>query len=328
MSDLSHHVEAAFRRCDAADGGALLAVSGGADSVALLRAAVEIAPALDLRLHVGHLDHGLRGEASAADARWIGDLAARLGVPATIEREDVAARANEAKSGIEETARRLRYVFLEQAARAAGCAFVATAHTADDQAETVLHHVLRGTGLAGLRGMRPARPLGEGLTLVRPTLAVSRRDVEQYLRDLGQDWREDETNVDPRFTRNRLRQELLPLLERDYNPQVRDALLKLGRQAEDAQAIVEAAAAELLRGALLDRTAEAARLDCRVLSGGPRHLVRECFALLWREAGWPRQGMRFEDWDRLAEVAESGGTLSLPGGIEARRRGDLIVLRK
>lgn len=328
MAELNRKLEAGFRACGVPHGaGVLLAVSGGADSVALLRASADVAPAIGLRLHVGHLDHALRDD-SASDAEFVAELAAKLHIPATIERRDIAAQARESRAGIEETARHARYAFLERAALAAGCGFVATAHTADDQAETILHHVLRGTGLSGLAGMKPVRPLGQQLRLIRPLLAVSRCEIVDYLRALNQEWRSDDTNCDRTLTRNRLRDELLPLLERDYNPRVRDALLKLGRQAADVQAFVEAEAARLLGAALLDCSAEAARIDVRSLRERDRHVVRECFSLLWRQAGWPRQKMRFEDWDRLADLVESEGSLALPGGIDAARRGDLLAIRR
>src|SRR5690606_28063313 len=129
-------------------------------------------------------------------------------------------------------------------------------------------------------GMKPARPLDRNLTLIRPLLSISRLEIVRYLTELGQQWHDDPTNADPDFTRNRIRHELLPLLDRDYNPRVRNALAKLARQADEAQEIIEAAASDLLRQAVLDRTSGSARIDVRPLENLPRHLVRECFARL------------------------------------------------
>src|SRR5205823_11908216 len=133
---------------------------------------------------------------------------------------DVAAVAQGSGRGIEETARDERYRFLEVTAVAIGCRAIATAHTADDQAETILHHVLRGTGLAGLRGIPRARELASGITLIRPLLDLERSVVLDYLAKIGQDFRDDASNRDEAYTRNRIRHQLLPLLAREYNPHI------------------------------------------------------------------------------------------------------------
>jgi tRNA(Ile)-lysidine synthase len=222
----------------------------------------------------------------------------------------------------------LRYAFLLRAAREHRCEFVAVAHTADDQAETILHHIVRGTGLAGLRGMPVSRTLGEGLTLIRPLLRVTRVEVEEYLRGLGQTFRDDPSNVDPRFTRNRIRHELLPLLRSEFNPQIDEVLRTLGTQADQAQAIVERAAAALLDKALADTGPDLARLDCRELAGEPRHLIREVLRLLWRRQGWPDGAMTFEHWDSAASLATAaaGEAVTLPAGLRCLRRGNLLVV--
>jgi tRNA(Ile)-lysidine synthase len=308
--------------------GVLVAVSGGADSMALFRGLHALRAEFNLTLAAAHLDHGLRGADSAADAEWLAQQCRLRDVPIAVEREDVAARAAEARGGIEETARRVRYAFLLRAAREHHCEFVAVAHTADDQAETILHHIVRGTGLAGLRGMPVSRTLGEGVRLIRPLLRVTRADVEHYLRGIGQPFRDDLTNVDPRFTRNRMRHELLPLLRNEFNPQIGEVLRTLGTQAEEAQAVVERAAAALLDKALADASPELARLDCRALEGEPRHLVREVLRLFWRRQGWPDGGMTFEHWDAAASLATGAAreALTLPGGIRCFLRGHLLVV--
>jgi tRNA(Ile)-lysidine synthase len=316
------------RSCGLDGKNVLIAVSGGADSVALLRGLCELQAELRLRLHAAHLNHQLRGDAADADARWIADLCGRLDVPATIGTADVQALADESGNGVEEAARRARYAFLEETAAAIGCTHLAVAHTADDQAETILHHILRGTGLAGLRGMPAARPLKSGLLLVRPLLAVDRPAVLRFLADLWQDYRHDPSNADPAFTRNRIRERLLPLLEAEFNPQIREALRKLGRQAAGWQEQVECEARILLQKGLTDATRDLCRIDCEFLQDQPRHVVRECFALLWRRQDWPRREMGFAEWERLAELAANGGTATLPGAVRATRRGNLLVLER
>jgi tRNA(Ile)-lysidine synthase len=192
---------------------ALVAVSGGADSVALLRAAMSVRRPGTGRLIVAHCNHGLRGKESDDDERFVRDLSARLGLECEVGRAALDGQTTASVS--EQTARAARYAFLCEAAARQGARYVATAHTADDQAETVLHRVIRGTGLAGLAGIQKHRELLHGVSLVRPLLQVRRSVLLEYLRDLGQDHRQDSSNHSPKFTRNRLRHDLIPRLQRD-----------------------------------------------------------------------------------------------------------------
>jgi tRNA(Ile)-lysidine synthase len=223
----------------------LLAVSGGPDSVAMVVALAELGSELRLRLGVGHLDHAIR-ESSAADAAWVGEFASRLGLPCHSERVDVPARAESGRLGLEEAARQERYAFLERAALAHGATAVATAHTADDQAETILFRIVRGTGLPGMAGMprtRPISPRAERLRLVRPLLDCTRSEVLAFLAGRGLDYLTDESNQDvDAQSRARIRHRLLPLLERDHNPEVRSALLRLAERAIEVNEMVGSAA--------------------------------------------------------------------------------------
>ncbi len=304
----------------------LIAVSGGADSTALLRGALDLAPEFRLTICAAHLNHGLRGAASAADAAWVAQTCTALGVRLVAGTIDLSGPAQEPTAGIEETARAARYRFLEQAARADQCAAIATAHTADDQAETILHHILRGTGLAGLGGIPRERALGSGVVVIRPLLETTRFNVLGYLNDLGQPFRDDASNGDESFTRNRIRHTLLPQLAAEYNGQVADALRRLGRQAADAQAALEALAREALARALVRQSPDECVFDRAALSEPPRHLLRELFARLWQLQSWPRQGMGFDQWNQVAEIALRGGAADLPGRIEARASGARLVI--
>ena len=184
--------------------------------------------------------------------------------------------------GLEAAAHLARYRFLRETAERLGARYVVTAHTADDQVETVLHHVLRGTGLAGLAGMQKERALGPAVSLVRPLLVATRREVLDYLATIGQSYREDATNVDRQYTRNAIRHDLLPRLERDFGPSVRDSLLRLASVAGDAQRFIEKAAEQLLDRCLVNCSASGVRLTCDPLMSADRHLVREMFVALWR----------------------------------------------
>ena len=218
-------------------------VSGGADSVALLRALKERNGPLGLVLHAAHLHHGLRGEEADADLAFVSALAAELGLPFHEARVDTAAEAEAKSETIEEAARRLRYGWFRQLMASGEVEAVATAHTLDDQAETVLAKFLRGAWTEGLSGIHPAVEFPEG-RILRPLLAATRAEVEAYLSALGQDWREDSSNRHLTFTRNRIRHELLPLLE-GWNPRLREHLTQMAALARDEEAWWQAELARL-----------------------------------------------------------------------------------
>lgn len=308
----------------------VLAVSGGADSTALLYGLHALRHEFAVEIHAAHLNHQLRDEADD-DADWIARLCGRLSVPVCIEARGVAERASGSGRSLEEAARHERYSFLAHVAVRCGARRIAVAHTADDQSETILHHLLRGTGLKGLAGMPLSRELADGVRLVRPLLQASRRDVLDYLNSLGAAYRDDVSNADPRFTRNRLRHELLPLLRTTYNPQIDAILQRLGEQAAAAQELVETFAADALETSLLESQRESCRLDRTRLRELPRHLLRACFHRLWVRMAWPRQRMGFREWDRLADLAvntAADARITLPGPVRAETRGALLHLQR
>ena len=192
MSEFLHRLAESVERLGVGGGGCVVAVSGGADSVGLLVGLVRVLGAE--RLHVAHLEHGLRGAAGREDAAWVQGLCERLGVKATVGAADVGAAAAESGESVETQGREVRYGFLLRVAQDQGCEAVAVGHTADDQAETIVHRIVRGTGLRGLAGMPAVRRLGEGVRLVRPMLGVRRAQVEAFLRAEGVAWREDASN--------------------------------------------------------------------------------------------------------------------------------------
>src|SRR5262249_4700454 len=208
----------------------------------------------------------------------------RWGVPGLevrCERADVAALAQAEGANVEGHARRLRYDWLARVAREAGAAWGATGHTADDQAETVLHRLLRGAGLKGLRGIAARPPLAPGVGLVRPLLRVTRDEVLTYLAAEGQEYRLDSTNADVERMRNRIRHELLPVLTRDYNPAAVSILGRLAEQAEEIYQSLEAQARALLAEAELPRVGPLLVFDRWRLAEAPPHLAREALRLTW-----------------------------------------------
>jgi tRNA(Ile)-lysidine synthase len=227
-----------------------VAVSGGADSVALLRLLLEARDELGIILTVVHFNHGIRGAESDADEAFVRDLARKFGLEFVVDSADTPAYAKEQKLSLETAARRLRYdLFARLTQSKASLDTIATAHTMDDQAETVLMRLLRGAGTRGLAGIYPEQ---KDLRLVRPLLGLRRTEIEAYLRAVGQDWREDASNRDVHHTRNRIRHELLPLLARDYNPGIVESLARTADVARAEEEYWQAETARLLPIVLLE----------------------------------------------------------------------------
>ena len=211
--------------------GILVACSGGPDSLALLEILWRLRVRYQLRIAAAHFEHGIRGEASASDARFVQEFCAQQGIPAYIGAADVPAAARRSGESLEQAARTLRYAFLEETRRVHGLDLLAVAHHADDQAETVLMRILRGTGTAGLAAMRPRS--GADGHIIRPFLGVTKREIQSWCEQEKLQPRLDATNELPDCTRNRLRLQLLPQLEREYNPELARGLCQLAEVAAD-----------------------------------------------------------------------------------------------
>ena len=325
----------------------VVAVSGGRDSVALLHVLAAMAEDWKLSLRVAHLDHGLREE-SRQDAEFVRQLSARHGLPVTVERRDVQAICAREGWSLEDGARRLRYRFLAETAGRHSASRVALAHTADDQAETVLMRLVRGTGVTGLGGMPIRRrldgaaeePRAEPGTvwLVRPLLELWRKDVTAYLDDLGLPFREDATNADLRFARNRIRHELLPLLERGYNPNIKVALTQLAEQSRWDAAYLEAAATRQWKRLTKVEPPEPARctpapparvaIAITAFRRQPNALQRQLLRRAIRRVRGDVNQFEFRHWleaERLFAERPVGTLLDLPGGVQLRREPERVI---
>ena len=226
-----------------------VAVSGGADSVALLRRLMEAAAEIGLVLSVAHVHHGIRGAEADADAAFVSSLAAVHGLMFYRHDVDTPAAARENRETLEEAARNLRYAWFRELMEQGAADAVATAHTLDDQAETVLHKLLRGAWTEGLGGISPVIQGTRG-AILRPFLGTRRAEIEAWLREIEQAWREDATNADTAHTRNRIRHELLPVLA-EYNPQIHSQLANMATLARDEEAYWQTELARILPGLLL-----------------------------------------------------------------------------
>jgi tRNA(Ile)-lysidine synthase len=316
------------RWCDHGLGKAwMVAVSGGGDSVGLLRILHHLAGPLGLQLSVAHLDHGARGEAARADAAFAAALAGSLDLPFVLGTWRPTRSAH-----FESDARRARYDWLTDTARARGASVIAVGHTRDDQAETILHRIVRGTGPRGLAGMPRTRILASKprITLVRPLLGVSHRDLRDYLAELKQPFREDESNANLARTRARIRHDLLPKLAEDYNPNVVRALVRLGSLASSLERALGADLRALERSVVLTRAPDCVVLKHGVMRSIPAFQRTELLRRVWRNAGWPEASMSASRWRRLAALVDNNDIprLEIGARVEVFTEQFFLVLRR
>ena len=311
-----------------------IGLSGGADSVALTRTLTARAGELGLVLHIAHLHHGLRGKEADLDQQFCADLARSLGLPFHTHRIDTAAEAaasrdsGKSAESIEEAGRRLRYAWFCRLMAEAHLDAVATAHTLDDQAETVLGKFLRGAWTEGLSGIHPVVNYPEG-RILRPLLAASRPQIEAYLHGLGQTWREDASNQDPAYTRSRLRHQLLPELEH-WNPQIREHLAHMAELARDEEswwrAELDRVAPQLILagrpvrgGGRASTTGDAVALDVVRFRAQPPAMQRRLLRHAAQQLGVSLSFGATESLRQLATEGRAGQQLSLPGPVSAER---------
>jgi tRNA(Ile)-lysidine synthase len=321
-----------------------VAVSGGADSVALLLLLLELREKLGIVLSVVHFNHKLRGKASDADEKFVAKLAAKYGLEFQAASVYVAKKAKKERANLEDTARRARYDYFQSLVESGELTRIAVAHTADDQAETVLAHLLRGTGLAGLGGIHPV--VG---SVFRPLLNLRREELRTYLHARKQKWREDATNLDTKRMRARIRKKLLPLLEKQFQPAIVEHLTTLSDLAREDEAYLTGAA-ELRVLALAKESEGGVRISAIDLAGkqgksqepgeseeeGLRipissHSVRKRMVRQIVESIKPREGQlgarHVEAVLELAHRGQSGSSLALPGGVEVRKERSELVFR-
>ena len=313
-----------------ADGdGVVVGVSGGLDSAVLLDVLAGLGDERHWRLTVAHLNHRLRPTADE-DARFVANLAGHYGLRCHGQHRDVTDLAAQTGQSIETAGRMARYDMFTEVAQTVGAACVAVAHHADDNIETVLHRLLRGTHLRGLAGMPIRRPLGEtNIYLVRPLLSCRREDISDYAQRRNLIWREDETNTDTTYRRNFIRHELLPLLRDRMNPRVDDALIRLAGSADQAEQHLDTLGRQaLLAARLADGGDEVIELDVSALA--PHGLVVITYAMraALEAMGASMQAVTADHLTQLATLAtdQTPPAVALPGGLVARRQGRRMTL--
>jgi tRNA(Ile)-lysidine synthase len=296
----------------------LVAVSGGPDSVCLLHILVRLMDELGTRLHVAHLNHQLRGAEAEADAHYVSNLARHLGIPATVEQRDVKGYQKRKRISLEEAAREVRYTFLAQVAKAIGASQVAVGHTRDDHIETILMHLVRGTGTRGLRGLQPRaewQSSGSSLTIIRPLLQVSREETASYCQDNKLMPRIDASNLSLSPLRNRIRHQLLPLLK-SYNPEVTEALLRTAEIASDDLAFIDKESSQLW-AKIARRRENTIILDKKGLLELPSALKRYLLRMSLEKLLGNVMDIEMRHIEEImsALTKPAGKRLSLPGGL-------------
>ena len=316
------------------DGGVIVcAISGGADSMALLHGLVRVREMRkrDWTLHVAHLDHGIPRD-SAEMMQFVAEAAEAAGVPCHRDQVDVPALSKATNESIEEAGRKARYAFLERICVDVDADALAVAHHADDQAETILHRIFRGTGLGGLAGIPATRALRSGVRarLIRPLLEFRRSDCVGYLDHRGLQYMHDDTNADVlAATRNRIRHEVLPAIEREINPQAVTAIVRLGDIARRTAALVDVLTDEAFERCCVERSAHELSFDVEALSE-ERDVIR--MALIGAAVERVGGGRSEVGYERLVSAANAidGGRrdmiVEFPGGVSVVRRGRFVIV--
>ncbi len=303
----------------------LAAVSGGPDSVGLVALLLKLREEMPLEVRLAHFNHRLRGPEADEDERFVRGLAERWVLPLRVGSADVRGRAAAKKLNLEEAGRELRYAFLRRAAAAAGATKIATGHTMTDQAETVLMRLMRGTGISGLGGIAPLAA-GEPCPIVRPLLAIAGPDLRAWLAAASLPFRIDASNVDRRFLRNRIRAELLPELERRYEPRIVAHLARLAEIAREEDELLGGFVGELADEFIIRRGREIS-LDMRTLSLLLPALARRVGREFLRQVLGDLRDVSFEDVASLCALGD-GKELVLRKGIVLRREAGRIGLEK
>jgi len=308
----------------------VLAISGGADSVGLLQILNKLRTAgkIDVKLHLAHVNHHLRAEESDGDANFVASLAEGLALPLTIEDVDVMAMARREKLSIETAARMLRLNALKAVAKTQNASAILTAHHKDDNAETIIHRLLRGTGYTGLAGIRPKIEFQDGSVFVRPLLNISRKQIEDYLAKTNTNWRTDATNADCRFTRNHIRHKLVPLIEKGCQSPLSESLSILARHCCGLDEKLRTLTGSAWENCSRELEAESLVLQREAFLAEAKPVQIELIKKTLSQLNCGLRKFTFEHYNAILTFAKSAKpdkTLKLPNGLMMRVDSDEII---
>ncbi len=313
----------------------IVGVSGGPDSVALLRTlhSINSTKELHLRLLVAHLDHQLRGKSSEEDAQFVQNLSKSLSLPFILKSVNIQKIADQTKSSVEETARRERYKFFMESSQKYNAPLIAVGHTADDNVETILHRIIRGTGILGLGGIPIKRPFtkGSAVQLVRPLLFAWRKEIIEYLEKERLNYRTDTSNYETIYLRNKIRLELIPFLESQYNPNVKNILMQLCQILNTNNEYVSAEAKKIVHDITIEVTGDSYSINTHLLAKQPEILQYFVFQEILTTMQIPLKEITFDHFIKMIhEIPKTGKGrhLQLPGGFHVWHEHGTLYLKK
>ncbi|MFH1552568.1 MAG: tRNA lysidine(34) synthetase TilS [Candidatus Omnitrophota bacterium] len=306
----------------------LAAVSGGADSVCLLKALLDMRKGLGIEVIAANMDHGIRGKESEADSDFVKSLSEKFKLKYVHKKVNLASGRGKGGS-FEEQAREKRYAFFRKAAMENKCNVIATGHTMDDQAETILMRVIYGSSLAGITGIPPFRTEG-ALRIVRPLIRVERRDILDFLDKDGLEYTEDSTNLDVKYLRNKVRHEVLPFLEK-YNPRLRRSLVNLSDTLREDLLFISTEKEKIIKKHAPGGGSAVCGIKIKDIILQPKTLRKEIFKVLFKRAGGNVKKLTYRHWmdmDYFLRAAEKNKSLDFPGNIRVTKRRDEVVFAR
>ncbi|NOX59125.1 MAG: tRNA lysidine(34) synthetase TilS [Planctomycetes bacterium] len=315
--------------------GIVVGVSGGVDSTVLLHALQRVGQIIgeSYHLHVAHFDHQLRGEESTGDAEFVSALADSLGLPFTIERSDGCTVDARNRGSQEDVARRERFAFFERVCKRIDATHLALAHHADDQVETILHRFLRGTGIRGLAGMAVRRLLHESsdVMVFKPMLHLTRAEIVEFASAENIAYREDSSNQSTDHTRNRIRRDLIPYLEKEFNPRIRQAILRLGEQSEWTNHFIREVTSEALNDAITRCDDSSITLSRCSLADQPIIIQTAMLRMAIARLGTRERRLTFQHVKDIVDAVDGDGSkwrFALPDGVDVQLRQDKIIVSR
>ena len=307
----------------------LVGLSGGADSVVLLEVLLMLKNEYSLDIHIAHLDHKFRGEESAEDRRFCESLAKKRKLDIICEEIDVPRISKEKGISSEEAARFERYDFFRRVCRKKNIKKVAVAHTKDDQAETVLMRLVRGSGMAGLGGMFPIRDM-EGITVIRPLIEISRPQIEDFIKENGLQFRHDSSNDEIVFTRNRTRRELIPYLEKNFNPNIKEVLVNMAENLRSENEFLEKFAKRKFKSTSKIKGGEIT-IDIKKLKKQPEAIRKRVLRSTLECLKGNLRTFTYQHWKEMEELIDKrpgNSIVDLPGGIDIVKGKNTLTIRK
>ncbi|MBU3911846.1 MAG: tRNA lysidine(34) synthetase TilS [Candidatus Omnitrophica bacterium] len=308
----------------------LVGLSGGPDSVALLHALAAIKQDYSLKIYIAHIDHMFRGEESKQDRKFCQDLAESMGLTAFCEERDIPKIAEEKGMSSEEVARLERYEFFFRVARENSVDKIAVGHTKDDQAETILMRMIRGSGLSGLGGMNPVKDM-KGMVVIRPLINATRQEIEGFIKECGLKCRHDSSNDEVVFTRNKVRHELIPYLEDRFNPNIKEVLVNMAENLRTEDEFLEKFSSRKFKIMSKKSRSGYITVDIGKFKKQPHAIKKRIIRSALKELKGDLRRFTYQHWKEIEELVNArpvNSVVDLPGGIDIKKEKGAIIFKK